>query len=116
MDAQDDISQRKHARHYFRTKAQLAFSQQVILTVRTVDISKGGMCVISPNNLPPQAKCKIRFMLIIPPNTQKMCEIQTQVMQSIFSNAEDGFKVGLKFGEIDAETSALLDRFLQSGA
>lgn len=91
------IESRVHHRHPLRTRGHLLFSGHEPVPVRTLDISVGGLCIVSELTLPVKIQGAIALSLPAGNGRFELQNINIQVMHSIFCNREDGFKVGLLF-------------------
>lgn len=88
---------RTHHRHLLRTRGHLLFSGHAPIPIRTLDISVGGMCVVSEITLPAKVQGTIELSMPLGNGRFELQIVNIQVMHSIFCNKEDGFKVGLVF-------------------
>jgi c-di-GMP-binding flagellar brake protein YcgR len=106
---------RQHERKVLRGSAQLQIAGRPMLAVRMLDLSAGGVGIVSPINLPVKTGCTLRFPLHLQSRgTTTVVEIPSAVTNSIFSGAEDGFKLGLMFKGISVEAAELITQFLRA--
>lgn len=92
-----EIESRVHPRHPIRTRGHLLFNGNSPVPVRTLDISVGGLCVVSEITLPVKVQGVIQLSMPMGKGKFELQNINIQVMHSIFSSKEDGFRVGLMF-------------------
>jgi c-di-GMP-binding flagellar brake protein YcgR len=108
---------RQHERRTLRVAAQLKLTDASAtgarpMDVRTLDISLGGMGVVTPVNLRSGVTLTISFTL--PARSKGITPIQArvQVMHSILGRDEGGFKIGLRFLAADNATNAAIREYL----
>lgn len=103
---------RQHERKPIRTSALLSSSALPTLTVRTVDIALGGLCIIAPANLVTRARCDVLFTLPTRDYTSVQLRLEAAVVHCIFSGIDEGFRVGLRFTAVSAEVEAAIAQYL----
>lgn len=91
------IKSRAYKRHPIRTRGHLLFNGRSPILVRTLDISIGGLCVVSEITLPIKIQGSIELSMPMGNGRFALQQINVLVIHSIFSNKEDGFRVGLMF-------------------
>ncbi len=91
------IESRVYKRHPIRTRGHLLFNGHSPILVRTLDISIGGLCVVSEITLPMKIQGSIDLSMPMGNGRFELQNINIQVIHSIFSNKDDGFRVGLMF-------------------
>jgi c-di-GMP-binding flagellar brake protein YcgR len=105
------FDRRQHERRPFRSMADLLLRNFPLLKVRTIDISSGGLSISSPTDIAPGSGGHIRVN--IPTlRTSVSYNTQAEVMNSIYTRADDGFKVGLKFVNLPAPMATAVKSFL----
>lgn len=93
--------ERKFPRYFLDVRAKLRSDEQEI-TARTLDISEGGMGLVSP--------------VEIPEGRSFMVELQLPTVQGSFRTAiqgrnRSGFRYGFQFVEVDESNMELLRKF-----
>ena len=88
---------RQHERRVLRGLSQLQFGKNPAMETRTMDVSISGLGIIAPVNPPSRTQCTIRVVVPI----------------DVYTRADDGFKVGLMFVNMPAESTAVLGRFIK---
>lgn len=84
--------------------------------VHTLDISMGGMAVVSPFNLAYELPCEVHFTLPREPAGVDILAVPVRVVHSILSGREHGFLVGLQFVNVPAQTAATISRFMAANS
>jgi c-di-GMP-binding flagellar brake protein YcgR len=105
---------RQHQRRVLRGPSQIQFENQPFMKTRTMDVSISGLGIVAPVNPPGKTTCTIRFLVPVDTDRQVTVTTSAVVTHSVFSGAEDGFKVGLMFTGLSAETTAILQRYVKS--
>ncbi len=80
--------------------------------IHTLDISMGGMGIVSPLNLPYDLLCEIHFTLAREPAGVDILSAPARVAHSILSGREKGFMVGLQFVNLTPNTANIISRFM----
>jgi c-di-GMP-binding flagellar brake protein YcgR len=96
MEAQG-VESRVHQRHPLRTRGKLLFDGHAPIPVRTIDISVGGLCLVSEVTLPAKIKGNLVFNMPVGHGKFEEKNLKIQILHSIFCNKEDGFKLGVMF-------------------
>lgn len=104
---------RRHERRVLRGPSQLQFGSQPAMNTRTMDVSVSGLGLVAPVNPPAHTTCTVKFVVPIETNRNVTITAAATVTHSIYSRAEDGFKVGLMFTGMSAETTAVLQRYVK---
>lgn len=113
MLAKDTIQERRqHERRPLRVHAAIAFSATQIFEVKTYDIGLGGVGVIADVELKPGAELFVRIPLPAMPDIV-IIETRAKVAYSILGNDMEGFRIGLRFLNLDANASSALRQFLK---
>ncbi len=106
-----DIEQRVRPRRPIRVNALVSVTGMLLMTVRTIDISEGGLCLSMPRPLTVGQKCNVTFELI--KNGKKgRVTAQGKIIYCIL-NSQDGFKTGLQFTEVDPTSAGLISQFMR---
>lgn len=103
---------RREDRKLFRSPAQLQLPNREVQRVRTLDISPGGIGIVSPSNLPKDVVCEIKFRAPLLGDRVEMLVARGRIAYSILSGKENGFLVGVQFTEIPPGAMALIKRFV----
>jgi len=105
---------RQHERRVLRGPSQIQFGNQPFMNTRTMDVSISGLGIVAPVNPPARTTCTVKFMVPITSDRHVTITASAVVTHSIFTRAEDGFKVGLMFTGMAAETTAVLQRYVKT--
>ena len=103
---------RRQVRKTLKGRAYILFAKRDPIAVRTLDISTTGLCIVVPLNPPLKLTCGIRFAVPIRPQGNIVFECQASVIYSVFSNDEDGFKVGLHFANPSEAMTKAIAQFI----
>lgn len=103
---------REHERRVLRSTATILVAGAPPLAVRTLDISASGLGIVAPVNPPVRLNCTVRVTLPLRPKGSVVHESKAVVVHSIFSNVEDGFKVGLRFVDISPEFAMAVIQYM----
>lgn len=106
--------QRRSERKIFRSPAQLWLPGREWQSVRTVDISTGGLALVVPSNLPTDAPCEIRFRAPLLGLRIEMLQTRGRIAYSILSGKENGFLVGVQFLELPDPARKLIRHYVSS--
>ncbi|PSH04109.1 MAG: hypothetical protein CXZ00_08635 [Acidobacteria bacterium] len=93
--------ERKYARFSLDVRAKL-IGGGLEITVRTLDISEGGVGIVSPGEIAPGTLFAIEFVF---PTMQDVFRAKAVV------NNRKGFRWGLEFADIDETNLALLRKY-----
>ena len=104
---------RQHERRVLRGMSQLQFGKHPAMETRTMDVSISGLGIIAPVNPPSRTQCTIRFVVPIDADRNVTITASAIVTHSVYTRADDGFKVGLMFVNMPAESTAVLGRFIK---
>ena len=103
---------RQHARRLYRATAQLIVVGSPPFTVRTVDISAGGMAILTTVQPPRGLNCTVLLSLPQTGREPVALELPVTVSHSIFSRGEEGVKVGLSFNGLAPDKVAVIQKFV----
>lgn len=93
-----DVSERRRSqRKALRTGAVVGLPGGQRFEVRTLDISTGGLAIVAGANPRPGTRFELEFALPMGSRGVMPVRVTAQVAHSVFSSAENGFKVGLFF-------------------
>lgn len=104
---------RRADRKLFRGPAQLLLPTREIQQVRTLDISLGGIGLVTSSNLPRDAVCDIKFRAPLLADRIEMLMARGRIAYSVLSGKENGFLVGLQFTEIAPSVLALIRQYMK---
>jgi c-di-GMP-binding flagellar brake protein YcgR len=105
-------NRREHHRKILRTHARLLLPSKEVVTVRTFDISAGGMGVAAGISPPTGMRLGVQLYLPTTDGGRELLMTEATVTHSVLSQTEQGFKIGLRFVLADA-SSAVLARYLK---
>lgn len=94
-------AERKFARYSLDVRAKLSADGQEI-TARTLDVSEGGVGLISPVELPAASSYAVEFQL---PTVQGLFRAAIQ------GQSRSGFRYGFSFVDVDESSMDLLRKF-----
>lgn len=114
MTSDDHTERREAPRRPLRRPAWFLFPGGQRLEVRTLDISAGGLAVVAPANPPVGMACTIRLTIPTRNGSAEVIEPRVKVMQSLWSTADEGFKVGLRFQELSSAHARLIRDYLDN--
>ncbi len=93
--------ERKHARYSLDVRAKLSAGEREI-TVRTLDVSEGGVGLISPVKIPEGSSFVVEFEF---PTVHGMFRTEVQARNEV------GFRHGFSFVNVDESSMALLRKY-----
>jgi len=107
---------RQHERRILRTLAQLVFKDHAPVTVRTLDISTGGLGFVTDAN--PPLGLVLQLKLRIPRRPEGFDEhlVSGQVTHCAYCRQEGGFKVGLAFVQPSASFQSCVQAFMKGSS
>jgi hypothetical protein len=91
----------------------LKFSGQSPIDVKAMDVSCSGLGIVAQVNPPPLTSCNVTFVLPFHPNRPATVSAVAVVMHSIYSQENEGFKVGLLFHNLEVNTVNLLLNYVR---
>lgn len=80
--------------------------------VQTLDLSVGGLAVISPTNPEPGTLASIQFPLKLTAQPVLHVEVMVTVMHGHHSTAAQGYKLGLRFNTLSGPVATLVARYV----
>jgi hypothetical protein len=92
---------RKYTRYAVDVRAKV-FVEDKEFTVRTVDVSEGGVGVVSPVEIPDGERVEVE--LVFP-------TMQDSFRAEVKAQSRNGFRYGFRFIGLDAEKLSLLQKF-----
>lgn len=111
----DYSDRRGEERRLYRAGALWAPVGLAPLQARTLDLSVSGLGLVSPVNPPVGTRCQVRFVVPTRDHGPMTIDAMAKVARSIFSSAEDGFRVGLMFEPLPEEATRAIQRFVRGG-
>lgn len=109
------VEQRQHDRCPFRGRGQLTFQGNIVKPIKTLDISVGGCGVVLDVNPPIKLQAIMHINLPVGTGKFQVFEVNVQVMNSIFSNKDGGFRLGLMFLKPSAPLINAIERIIHPG-
>jgi c-di-GMP-binding flagellar brake protein YcgR len=103
---------RAHARQPLRTSAALLLPLGRMVLARTLDIGAEGAAVVADLNPGEAAPLAIKLRLPARPQGSQLFEAPAHVVHAVLAGREAGFRLSLKFGQLDAEAKKALSGFL----
>ncbi|MCE4553188.1 PilZ domain-containing protein [Roseateles cellulosilyticus] len=97
-------------RAYRSTATVIAGTHQ--FQVRTLDISRSGMCIVAAINPQPNLRFKLRMRLDRQPQGPVTVEADVQVVHSVLASQESGFRIGLRFVNPGSQLLGAVNNFL----
>ncbi len=107
---------RLHARRVLRTTAQLMVPGSPPFSVRTIDISAGGLAIVTTVQPPKGLHCTVLLSLPQTGREPVAMALRVIVAHSIFSSGEEGVKIGLSFNALAPEAVAMVQRFVDGSS
>lgn len=100
-----------------RAFSRVAFRQTVTVIqatqtsqMQTSDISRDGMCLMSPKPISPGSLCKVTFTLPLA-GGDRAVTAAVKVMYSSYTGHQ-GFKIGAAFSHLDVEVADIIKTFV----
>jgi len=106
------LEERQHVRRVLRTMAQLIVAGSPPFQVRTLDISAGGMAILTTVQPPRGLNCTVQLSLPQTGREPVAMALPVTVAHSIFSSGKEGVKVGLSFNALPPDAAAMVQRFV----
>lgn len=82
------------------------------IQVRTLDISRSGMCIVAAINPQPNLRLRLRLRLDRQPRGPVTLEADAQVVHSVLAAHESGFRIGLRFINPSPQLAQAVSNFL----
>ena len=105
---------RRSKRTLYRSHAKLLLPGHDAIEVRTVDVSSGGVGVVSPLNLLPGLPCEIHLHFRKIPIGMENIAVRSRIAYCVLSGKEQGFLIGVQFVEPPQEALQVIDRYIKS--
>lgn len=104
---------RQEPRKTLRTPATVRVAGQAI-QVRTLDVSVSGVAIVAAVNPPAGMQLELEFLV---PGRQGVVPIRVhgQVMHSVLCGAENGFRVGVVFRNLDEAARRAIEAYVRGG-
>ena len=102
-----ETDQRQSPRKLLKVNARLAVQGAGTIECRTLDVGPGGVSLSAPRNFPAGQRCTVSFVLPLKHGKLHPVNCLAQVIYGVISRV-DGFKLGLKFMEVDSATAGAL--------
>ncbi len=106
------INQRQHPRFAIELDAEVSVMDDVTVTGRTHDISRGGFSMLASTPVPVPALCTVKLALVFSENefSEHLVLQAATVWCTPFKGAH---QIGVKFGTLDPQSRAYLDLFIK---
>lgn len=104
---------RVHQRIALNLRAQVALPGITMDTARIVDLSMGGVGVLTERSLPTGSRCNVIFRLPMPNGNLITVTAQGKTSQCTFSSSHNGFKTGVGFDRIPEPALAAIGQYIQ---
>ena len=97
MDALTITEKRSHERRPFGLPVEVLLPGRAALTMRSVDISIGGIGLVAAVNAPFGMELQLRLALPLGAKGTQSFEVRARVQHSVYSRRDDGFRIGMVF-------------------
>lgn len=109
-----DFDRRQDKRKAFRASALLRLPDHKVVEARTINISTGGICLVTPWNLKLDSTCDVRVRPPIRLEGLDVMLLRGRIIYSVLSGKERGFMIGLEFTEISSDVMKVVEQYLGS--
>lgn len=106
-------NRRTHQRHPLRVGVALVFDNGYRIEARSLDISSGGLGVVTDTNVPVGVRLTIDMHLPVAPSGAVAFTAQAFVVNTVLAGEDGGFRLGLQFLALDAGCRDALARHLK---
>jgi c-di-GMP-binding flagellar brake protein YcgR len=103
---------RQNPRRFLSGAAHLFLPNKPPLEVHTLDISSGGVGIVSPVALPFEQRAELRFTLTRETSGLDLLRTPTRVAYCVLSGRQHGFLVGLQFFRLPEPAAAAIARYM----
>jgi len=110
----NSVEKRANMRHALRTRGTLFFTGNQPIPIRTLEISLGGMSVVSEISIPVKIMGQLEINVPVGKGNFEKMQVNIQIMHCIFCNKEDGFKIGLVFIKPPANLTTAIQKIFKS--
>jgi c-di-GMP-binding flagellar brake protein YcgR len=109
----NESESRRHMRRKLRGAASLSWPEAMGLDVRMRDVSIGGIGVVSEIDFQPGTDVGVQFA--IPQRSRGALKVASGavVIHSVFGSDEGGFKLGLRFTDLDERFAAWISSYIR---
>jgi c-di-GMP-binding flagellar brake protein YcgR len=108
-----ELPKRNHQRIALNLRAHVSLPGITLDTARVVDLSLGGVGVLTERSLPIGSRCNVIFRLTMPNGKLFTVTAVGKTMQSTFSGSQSGFKTGVSFVEVPEMALAAIGQYIQ---
>jgi c-di-GMP-binding flagellar brake protein YcgR len=108
-----DTTKRAHLRIALNLRAHVTLPGITLDNARIVDLSLGGVGVLSERSLPTGSRCNVIFRLTMPNGSLFTVTAQGKTSQCTFSGSQNGFKTGVGFVQIPEPALAAIGQYIQ---
>jgi c-di-GMP-binding flagellar brake protein YcgR len=103
---------RQYPRRFLSGAAYLFLPDKPPFEVHTLDISTGGVGIVSPMALPYEQRAELRFTLTRESPGLDLVVAPVRVAYCVLSGRQHGFLVGLQFSKLPEATAAVIARYM----
>jgi hypothetical protein len=104
-------NRRSYQRKALRQSATVVHAEQSV-QVRTWDLSREGMSLLSPRPMPPGRHCSVSFTVPLA-GGERSVTVPLKIVYSSYTGPE-AFKVGAVFASLDADVAEAIRSFVDS--
>ncbi|MFM2447693.1 MAG: PilZ domain [Pseudomonadota bacterium] len=108
------VERRHHQRVAFNSDATLQTIGAKPISVRTRNISVGGLSVLTSQDLATDTRCKIHVAIPDGSSNTNPVELVARVVSCNYNKIEGGFMLGCEFVNLTANVAATIARFMHS--
>lgn len=104
--------QRQHLRYAIELDATVETEKAAPLSGRTRDLSKGGLCMLTPAPLSIGTACRVKIALVFSP-TEFSEQLTLPATIVWCTKLQGAHQLGVKFATLDPQSRGYLDMFIQ---
>lgn len=105
---------RQYLRCLFQSTAYVYGAENQLIPVHTLDISEGGLCIVTSTNPKPQSEFTIKIQLPASNKRVFSFDANVKVTHSVYSGDDNGFKIGALFTKIDPQAKEIVKQFVSA--
>jgi len=106
-----DAQARIEVRRPMRKRAQLRIESQTPVTVETIDISHGGVCVMADNPMQVGQTCSVEVEVFYK-NRQMKINLEGEIIYCLLKGMQ-GYRTGIRIMQIDPDGAQYVNSLLQ---
>ncbi len=107
------LSERRQSTRYDVVTEVLVIHEHGRISVRTRDLSKGGLCMLLPYPLERGLRLRLELALLLGPNAQSEPLVMNARVAWCAPETPETFQVGVSFLDLNEEVAEHLDTFLE---